>query len=117
MAIQVRRPAQQTGGLEKGVAVGSIVGGAIAGQPLAVAGGVQSLRGQAQRAGQVQQEPMTAMERRMTGVNDDIMQQMRIMQQAEQIIPELPPEVRQEVAPTIFQTMARMAQQIKQRRA
>lgn len=116
MVLQVSRPSGGASGLQKAQSAAQIgmgVGRLFAGDPtgaMQVAGGAHGLQGQGPSP---QQAPTdSAVKRRLTGGGDP-MAHVPILQEAERAVQALPPDARAEVLPPLFQTMARVAQQIK----
>lgn len=120
MALQVRRPTEGGLGLSKlGSAAGiaSLFGGKAGKVFGKVAGGAEAAQGIGAGMPEPRAQPGTggAINRRLTGVNDDIMAHIQTFQAAEKALPNLPPEVRADVIPPLYQTMARIAQSVKSR--
>jgi hypothetical protein len=107
-------PGARQDGLQKLSSVASLAGGLATGNPLAVAGGVKGLKGQPKQPQGVETPPDNAMTRRAQAPKDTT-EKIKQLQAAEQALgdPELPQEIKDEIGPTLFHTMAIVAQEYK----
>lgn len=106
----INKPQQQGDALGKAMSVASVVGGAMSGNPLAVAGGLNSLKGQPQDPVQVDQ---SAISRRLAKTSVPLEEKVAAFHAAERYLPELPEDVRYEVSPAIFQMGIAIANEVK----
>ena len=139
MTLQVYKPQKSGGdGLQKLIGLGQVVGGSITGNPAMIVSGAGSLSGnQALQTGGaalgmagVDGSSKTAspnsefkfdkpelkynnpLQRRMELTSPSI-ETISTFREAEKLLPSLPQEVRSEIAPALFQSMARIGQTIK----
>lgn len=109
----ISKPAPQGDALGKAIGVASVVGGAMSGNPLAVAGGMNSLKNQ---AGAQPSNPLdaSAVSRRLAKTSIPFEEKVAAFHQAESYLPHLPEDVRNEVSPAVFQMGVAIANEYKQ---
>lgn len=107
----INKPQQQGDALGKVMSIASTVGGFMSGNPLAVAGGLNSLKNQTQA--QAPQPMDDAVSRRLAKTTIPLEEKVAAFHAAERYLPELPEDVRYEVSPAVFQMGIAIANEVK----